>query len=433
MSYPFNFGFLYGAENDGNQPPLAVPSTFTKTSTPTTAYNTQLFNTVGNVSNNVANSSLVSTVTNNYASATLNDIVSYYKNNPVKKVDLVDVVNDFMWTISPKTSRKDVPYIWINERYITLNAVLNQALYGVSAILDNKVSQTTIKSLRQASKSFESSLSPLSSIGVYNSVQQFFSGLGDDLTTVSSKIQDKFGVVDTLAATLEAPLAPYKGLYYTVESGFNYKLPLFNSDFWQTTNNFDNSTSDTNSEFITGLASSLQGLGIEASKIINTGSNQYGTYVEFPKQYAMASPNSYEVTFDLINTKPGNYVDVKSNFKFLLLLFYQNLPIRRSKQLVDPPVIYNIYVPGQKRMPYAFLSKFAVKNLGATRVMDIDLTDIKTVNPPNSGQNLLPSSIKTVVPDGYRVTLTFNDLIPETKNTVYASFLGNSLIETSIR
>lgn len=432
MSYPFNFGFLYGAENDGNVPPLAVPTSFSKTNTPETTFNTQIFNTVGNTFNNISSNSFVQSIGNNYPAATLNDIVSYYKNNPNKKVDVADVVNDFTWTISPKSSRQDVPYIWLNERYITLNALLNQAVYGISATLDNKAAQFAIKSLQTTAQSIETNFTSLSSMGLYNSLKTFFSDLGQDSAAAANKLLDKFGIVDTLGPVLESPLTPYKGLYYTVESGFNYRLPLFTSEFWSTTNDFTDNAGEGNSEFVAGLVESVKNLGLEASKLINTGSNQYGTYVEFPKQYTMSSPSTYTVQFDLINTKPATYTDVKSNFKLLLLLFYQNLPIRRSKQLVDPPVIYNIYVPGQKRMPYACLSSIAIKNLGATRMMDMDFTDIRIINPPSTATSTFPKIWRTPIPDAYRITLTFKDLIPETKNTVYSSFLSNSIIETSV-
>lgn len=430
MSYPFNFAFLYGAENDGTVPPLAVPSTFSRSAAPDVDYNQKWLNTASNfVENNISTLGFVQDLSNNYPTSTLNDIVSYYKNDPNKKVDLIDIVNDFTWTISPRTSRGDVPYIWLNERYITLNALLNQAVYGITAILDNKAAQAVI---RTGIQQFESATSSLSSLGLYNSVKNVFKDIGQDAAIAGNKLLDKFGIVDTLGPVLETPLTPYKGLYYTVESGFNYRIPLFNSEFWNTSNTFLDGASEGNSDFIAGLVDSVKALGLEASKLINTGSNQYGTYVEFPKQYSMSSPASYTVTFDLINTKPATYTDVVSNFKLLFLLFYQNLPVRRSKQLVDPPVLYNIYVPGQKRMPYAYLSSIAVKNLGASRLMEIDFTGLNLINPPATATSTFPEKWTTVVPDGYRVTLTFQDLIPETKNTVFSSFLSNSIIQTSV-
>jgi len=435
MSYPFNFSFLYGAENDGTVPPLAVPSSFSKNNQPGQDYNFQAFNTVSNfVTNNIGGNSFVQETVNNYPTSSLNDVIAYYKNNPNKKVDLIDVVNDFRWTISPKTSRGDVPYIWLNERYITLNALLNQAVYGISAVLDNKGAQFLAKTAKETAQQFDSAVTSLSSMGLYNSVKTFFNDLGQDASIAGNKLLDKFGIVDTLGPVLESPLTPYKGLYYTVETGFNYKLPLFTSEFWNTSNSFTESASEGNSSFVAGLVDTLKtmGPGLEASKLFNVATNQYGTYVEFPKQYALSSPNTYTITFDLINTKPATYEDVKSNFKLLFLLFYQNLPIRRSKQLVDPPAIYNIYVPGQKRMPYAYLSSIAIKNLGATRLMDVDFTDGGSINPPAAATSTFPQVWRTVIPEAYRVTMTFNDLIPETKNTLYASFLNNSIIETSI-
>lgn len=435
MSYPFTFSFLYSAENDGNVPPLAVPSAFSKNSSPGVEFNSKFLNTVKDfITNNVANTGFVQDLTNNYPTSGLNDIVSYYKNNPNKKVELIDVVNDFKWTISPKASRKDVPYIWLNERYITLNALLNQAVYGISATLDNKGAQFLAQTAKETAQQFDSAVTSLSSMGLYNSAKSFFGDLGSDAAIAGNKLLTKFGIVDTLGPILESPLAPYKGLYYTVETGFNYKLPLFNSEFWNVSNSFSESASEGNSSFISGLVDTMKtmGPGMEAAKLFNTGTNQYGTYVEFPKQYSLSSPNSYTVTFDLINTKPATYDDIRSNFKLLFLLFYQNLPIRRSKQLVDPPAIYNIYVPGQKRMPYAYLTTLAVKNLGATRLMDIDFYDINVINPPIQATSTFPQKWQTVIPDAYRVTLTFQDLIPETKNTLYSSFLSNSIIETSV-
>ena len=93
MSYPFNFAFLYGAENDGTVPPLAVPSTFSKTAAESVEFNQQWLNTAANfVENNISNLGLVQNLSNNYPTSTLNDIVAYYKNDPNKKVDLIDIV-----------------------------------------------------------------------------------------------------------------------------------------------------------------------------------------------------------------------------------------------------------------------------------------------------------------------------------------------------
>ena len=48
----------------------------------------------------------------------------------------VNVVTDYAWTVQPKTSRVDVPYLFMIERKITNDVVLQQILYNLTSAVE---------------------------------------------------------------------------------------------------------------------------------------------------------------------------------------------------------------------------------------------------------------------------------------------------------
>lgn len=117
------------------------------------------------------------------------------------------------------------------------------------------------------------------------------------------------------------------------------------------------------------------------------------------------SGDSITLTFYLFNTI--SIEQTQNNWEFLYVLTYQNLPNRRGINLLDPPCIYEIEVPGYKRFPVANIEKLTVTNEGTTRY--INLNNGNTV-PPESGPDV------KLIPEAYKVTLTIRSLLTNTQN-----------------
>ena len=50
---------------------------------------------------------------------------------------LVNVVSDYSWTLAPKAARKDTPYMFIIERKLTNDVMIQQMIYNLLPSLYN--------------------------------------------------------------------------------------------------------------------------------------------------------------------------------------------------------------------------------------------------------------------------------------------------------
>ena len=144
------------------------------------------------------------------------------------------------------------------------------------------------------------------------------------------------------------------------------------------------------------------------------------------------------------------------NWEFLFLLVYQNTPNRISKDLANPPCIYEAKIPGVWYSKYASITNVKVDFVGARREMPIkinfieknesvDLSDTSndlpgnridsagesTGTPYNAGGytdetgktipagatewKLTKKTLMTVIPDAYQVSITVTELFSETQ------------------
>ena len=92
------------------------------------------------------------------------------------------------------------------------------------------------------------------------------------------------------------------------------------------------------------------------------------------------------------------------------MLVYQNIPNRSSKQIVMPPHIYEVTVPGISYTPYAFMQSVDIKFVGAVREISLPLPfgpmdDLKT--------------IRVSVPEAYDVRLNLQELVGNTRNFMF--------------
>ena len=398
------------------------------------------------------------------------------------KTELIDVVKDYMWTISPQTAKTgssdysraasdnnrsiadEVPYVQIKEKYFLVNNLIAQALYSISAAnnIGSNLSGTTATGLvgkasdnltgflqtvagtastalsqsgnkpKKDEKKTETSVATNNTLQETGGLSGFFSNIGAEakkLFTALKQYQDP---------DLEEVLFPYQRLYFVGPTGFSYKVPYFDKNAFNHSNAFGDSGSGNPAlGSINKLMETIPSLAEAVQSVVNVFSQAGSAQIERTKYYQYQNTSQpIVVKFPLYNTTPATYSDICNNFKLIFLLLYQNLPLRQDKIVVEPPCIYDIKIPGMKREPYCYLNNITVYHNGNTRIMDIDLKGINFVGDTSgfSGDTKL-DSVKAVIPDSYIVNLSFQPILATTKNFLFTTIAndGNNKVTTGVQ
>jgi|AntRauTorckE6833_2_1112554.scaffolds.fasta_scaffold01781_10 hypothetical protein len=311
---------------------------------------------------------------------------------------VVNVVLDHSWTLSPKSSRKDVPYIYMVERKVTNDVMLQQLLYNITAVYQagGEITDTVGDALKK------------SAINSINNSTLSTKQKSDAIAALNSKPKDKE--------------SPYAGLYALDDTGWEFIFPYFDKQNHNVGSNWG--TPEGGGGISKGLAAvgeGIAGFGEDLNKVMSffetanqaTGMDlnmkaNVGTYIERAKQYKFGdSGPSYSLTFNLFNTT--TIEDIIKNWELCFLLIYNNLPNRRTKTTFDPPPLYEIEIPGVRKSPVSWIRGLKVDFVGATRIMDLDLSG-----------SIGNSKFRTIVPDAYKVTIDIQDVFQESKNFMNA-------------
>jgi hypothetical protein len=273
---------------------------------------------------------------------------------------VVDVVNQFSWTLNPSQSRFDVPTITFTEYQQQAGAIIASILY-LGRVIGNAV---------------------------------------DDLPSLYTAPANKSDV--------------YKLKYIAEPTGFIYNFPYFNSKKFSRSTGFG--ADDGSHPFKALLNIGRHQAGFRGRGLFSIGSifgdlpalidaglgvvdnilpGHFG--LENPQGWDSTTEGSYEITFDLFNT--GTPQAIQDNRNLAYILAYQNSPARRTACIVDPVVIYSVFCPDVVNFPAAYISNLEITNLGNTRQM------------------LLPGDkAYRIIPDAYRFHITFQSLFMPTRN-----------------
>ena len=354
---------------------------------------------------------------------------NFLKNDSISSSSngMIDVVNGFYWTTSQQSSRQDVPYGMIKEKRLKNNALIAQLAY-YSAIVSEKGGTLLGRASNLISNSGAAS-GPLGG-ALVNSAGRLFSGAGQKLLGAVSSFgkgvlgtgilqaltgKSAEGIIGSLTGELASSdvLAPYEGLYLTEDTKFVYKFPYFDNQLLALQNAFGSDDSILKST-LGQLAT--QGFGTAENIISSMGIMEPGVYIEKPKVFNFASGgDTVTFNFPLINTGWSTFEDVQKNWQLIYLLTYQNRPNRRTRDLIDPPCLYEVMLPGVKYMPYAFISRMSVNFLGSRRSYYIKIPSV------GGGTN----KIQTIIPDAYDISISFTSLIAESQNFLYHMLYEN--------
>ncbi len=192
---------------------------------------------------------------------------------------------------------------------------------------------------------------------------------------------------------------PYKYLYPAKPTNFHYKLPYFSDHNREIRNDWDSSDIDLFHPIVRGVETLAKAIFV-------------GVGHEIPRAYTAGSLESITVNFVLLNTT--SFEDVQQNYDFCYAFSYQNLQNRRNAALVDPPVFYSYKIPGVKYSDAAVVTNLSITNLGQTKVIS-GFSDGKP----------------KIIPEAYNVSITFTDLISQSRNFMNAMQTDNLNLVTS--
>lgn len=215
---------------------------------------------------------------------------------------------------------------------------------------------------------------------------------------------------------------PYLILYSARPTGFNYRFPhlLGNgsnlrdiSNSWGAENNdfmseITGLLSKKTKDFIGGIAGSLKTVGSIAGNILP------GVGIEEIQKYTNTQCQTLDISFPLYNTKTTK--QAFQNYCFCLLFAFQNLKTRTTFMTYIPPKLYKIHnaYNGGINMPVAIVENFSIESIGTTRVLKDFSIDGLTNSP-------------IVIPEAYKITIRFKELIPQSSNIMLGVMGGKSV------
>jgi hypothetical protein len=310
------------------------------------------------------------------------------KENVPPPTVIIDVVKDFDWTssINKQQVGEKVPFIRLTEFKLTANNALNGLAAAAMAFADiNRSTMAGVAKLGNVASTITQSTFMQSAgdaaktggdaVGAAGAAIEPYLKQAEDY--IKSKTNDSFGPEGQHLMDL------FGNLYAREATGRTYVLPHYTKDYFQTSNDF----SDTTQPLIKGLYEGLDAAG-QIPSLFTTG-----VYVQRPKfyQFASAREPSVNITLTLYNTMtPMSYL---KHTKFIQQLSLSNLPRRVTRAIVEPPCIYEVLIPGEVFYPYCYINRLQITNVGTRRMINNE-----------------------VVPDAYQIDISLTSLIKDANN-----------------
>lgn len=348
---------------------------------------------------------------------------------------LIDVINNFDWTTTPTRAGAGqdfkVPSVRIQEFEMNRLSVINSIRYQLqafSSIIDDNADavKATINAVGNASADAlpqDNSTSNKFGNVVGNAVielNKVFANAAsvaqiDDLANFVQRSAAGFtSVLGSLGSKSESDsdsqwLKMLNGLYTLTSTQFEYIFPYFENRAMDANPRFANFDAVLKGGISKGIASGVSNK-IQGELLSLPELSQPGVYIEQPQLMDISSSSGSDitVTFPLLNTL--SFEGAVKNYQLLWLLAFQNKPYRESITVVSPAKVYRVYIPGIKYMHFAHISNLSVDFLGVRRTVRIPM-------PTVAGT---PNQVNVVMPDAYKVSITFKSLTTD---------MGNLMIE----
>lgn len=405
-----------------------------------------------------------------------NQIVNSSFSSDNKAPYIVNVVNDFPWTYSKpgEKARLETPKIIMIEKRFKTNALISNIIYAYATAeedfnklinnLENLIGASAASSFLNVLKSIYQTAKTGADF-VFNSASSFTNSTNSptqennkesfNLNTALQKTKDWFkkNTQDNNPVLNDLLLKAYKNLYPSANTGWKFVFPYFDDYLNSSQNSFGDDTGMHSLNILkTGVEElrSIAGLAGVLQSPFGFSFQEKAKFYNFPSE-----GEEFSFTFPLINTGDINFDQVVKNWQLLFLLLYQNKPTRLDRNLVEPPVFYQVSIPGQKFLPFCYITNLSVEFKGSRRELEFKLdfqsqvanetfinpADLNSNNPnligPQPQTNLQTNSvldlstknlsrdIKAIIPDAYVVKISLKSLVKETRNFMAYTVLGN--------
>lgn len=338
----------------------------------------------------------------------------------------INVRDKHHWTESPISSRREVPMLMLKELRILTNPMLNQVLNNVAVAVQTGAS--IVDGAATAVDAVKTAITEVRKLSVDESGAFDSKILAKNMEAAQNKISSANAAMAAVAAGTESgyanPLNPYSMMYTVTPTKFKYTFPYMENTYVQKTGTFGGGE-DSGVGGLLKAGSSIAAEGLSDLSLKKLGAP--GRLIEEPKGFTFSGrEKSYTVKFPLFNTK--NFEEIIRNWQFIYLLTYQNTPNRITRDLIDPPCIYEAKIPGMWYSKYASITNMTVDFLGARREMDMPVPYLETANDSTTDAEgatsesnwlLQKRKVTTIIPDAYMVSITVTELFSETQNFLY--------------
>jgi hypothetical protein len=351
-----------------------------------------------------------------------------FQDSAVRKATHINVRDTHHWTESPLSSRREVPILSLKEYNIMLNPMVNQIFQNV-AMIGGKVVKLggLVDNGIKLAKELGSALKTVWTDGAAKGMSELNVPINEETTmTIDELMSSNAGKLlhDIRKDSSYAdPLNPYTNLYTTYPTHFRYSFPYQQNTYMSKNGNFSATSSREEMGYMGESALGLTDVIADVARDLSMSRmGAPGQMIEKPKQFNFdGRERSYTITFPLFNTK--SYAEIIKNWQFLFLLTYQNTPNRISRDLIDPPCIYEAFIPGVWYSQYASITNLQVDFMGARRDMDMIIPYLDKADDINEtgAANWIMQKRKftTIIPDAYMVTMTISELFSETQNFMH--------------
>lgn len=380
---------------------------------------------------------------------------------PGKEGGYINVLEDYPWTLSPKNVKKYIPYIELEEfrqnfsseiiglvrnlagnaQNLVLAGGITETSQAISTLLLGKaitgtvagaaeIPLTALETLGAAltlAPGLQSKLAGGALVATAAGARSLLStGLGASraLATQTAIYNLANDSLSNINRNITPGMDPYANLYSATPTGFKYKLPYLSIDNFMKAGGQWGAANEKGpmKEGLQSLQTLFTRKDRAGATIEQTGYDVLESLDKVSKSLIGAAPGvaaetlksfapsvdgeTTKITFYLSNTIGTDINIIQKNWELLYLLTYQNLPNRRSINLLDPPCLYRVRIPGVKTYPVAIIESFEVINEGTTRKINLQSGELSKTDGPN---------IKTI-PEVYKVSLTIKSLLTTTQN-----------------
>ena len=365
--------------------------------------------------------------------------------------EIIDIVSDYPWVLDTSSANnyKDISFNTEEAAKINLKnndvafcyaierkSALNAGLANIFSML-NQLSENTGKGIDTLGSILGLTADNLPKGNIADNVKDITSNVVSTAHAFNKKISDfvkSFGGKATQNNNLNSDiLAPYKYLYITQPTEKKFVFPLLSQDAsFSPVKNTWGATSKLPGILESPLSiakdaidsfSALANLTSQVLSLRGGTSVDIGNHREIAKSYTYPQDgDSLTVNFTLYNTTKLNAW--KDNYRFLFLFILRNLPLRIDTTSFIPPLLYDIYVPGSKRLPVCSVGSINVNPKGMMRTMKC----------PNiiPGYVTADNNMVVNIPEAWEVSIVFKSLIAPSINLMFEGYFGGANIGVTV-